>query len=538
MKVKLLVFLMISVFLSSLLSEAVIAGERFGGRSAYVSPKPTAGQRWGVDITPKPKRWVPFGDEWHVAFGHGQRSRERADKKYGIFGWLVGLVGGAKGGAQDALYVAEKKTSFIPSTGNPLVDTGIAIGVGFYRAVSTAVGIIGGATGSLFPRPPPPPVPQPTPTQPSTQPTLEPDCRYIRCPQGTRCIEGECIPTGKRTTTPTTIPQHPRECLDSEGCCSRYAAAGLYAKCIGGGCEFASMLGPYASGWEKCGGGGSGRKGGESGGPSPAQSTPGIVPIGEIRIERKATLVCSGYSSLFFSSNPVSVNSLVQAYVSGLSNCNGKTIYIKDDGGCNFGKTICSCVSSSTGCSCVFTSPSKEGDYTYYACIDKNNDGDFSDAGESTSAILRVIPSLLSCRDYAPMINILNGMLPSGANLTVSILIQCSDWKFEKGKDLSLRLLIDNNYWQECEINEKRISKDLGWNIEETDFSSEKCKKGMRITNGKWYCDNNAYCKHEKYAITIFSDAKRNFVNVTFTCKLPPLAQGAHTLGAYVLIYS
>jgi hypothetical protein len=534
MRVKLLVFLMISVFFSSLLSEVVIAGEKFGG-GAYGSTKPTAGERWGIDITPKPNQWVPFGDEWHFAFGHGQRSRERADQKYGIFGWIVGLVGGAKGGAQDALYVAEKKTSFIPSTGNPLVDTGIAIGVGFYRAVSIAVGIIGGLTGSLFPRTPPSPYPAPTPSTP-TQP--------IKCPPGEHYSMsiGDCIPTGKRTTTPTTIPPPPPppppppECLDSGGCCSRYAAAGLNAKCVGGNCEFASMLGPYASGWEKCGGGG--KKGGESGGPSPAQSTPGIVPIGEIRIERKATLVCSGYSSLFFSSNPVSVNSLVQAHVSGLSNCNGKTIYIKDDKGCNFGKTICSCISSSTGCSCLFTSPSKEGDYTYYACIDKNNDGDFSDEGESTSAILRVIPSLLSCRDYAPIVTILNGMLPSGANLTVNILIQCSDWKFEKGKDLSLRLLIDNNYWQECEINEKRISKDLGWDIEEADFSSEKCKKGMRMTNGKWYCDNNAYCKHEKHAITIFSDAKKNFVNVTFTCKLPPLAPGAHTLGAYVLIYS
>jgi len=106
---------------------------------------------------------------------------------------------------------------------------------------------------------------------------------------------------------------------------------------------------------------------------------------------------CSGSISLSLSPNPTSPSSTVTANADNLSNCNGKTIYIKDYTGCASGVTICSCTSSSTGCSCTFTAPSSPGQYGYYACIDKNGDGDFADPGEqSDKAILNVASSTTS----------------------------------------------------------------------------------------------------------------------------------------------
>ena len=105
---------------------------------------------------------------------------------------------------------------------------------------------------------------------------------------------------------------------------------------------------------------------------------------------------CSGSISLSLSPNPAQPSSTITASTSGLSNCDGKTIYIKDYQGCSSGTTICSCTSGDSGCSCQFTAPSSEGDYTYFACIDKNGDDDFSDSGESDSVVLTV---QVSCVD-------------------------------------------------------------------------------------------------------------------------------------------
>ena len=46
-----------------------------------------------------------------------------------------------------------------------------------------------------------------------------------------------------------------------------------------------------------------------------------------------------------------------------------------------------------TSCTVSFTAPSIVGDYTYYACTDKNGNGNFNELGESASATLTVISS-------------------------------------------------------------------------------------------------------------------------------------------------
>jgi len=101
---------------------------------------------------------------------------------------------------------------------------------------------------------------------------------------------------------------------------------------------------------------------------------------------------CSGSVSLSLSPNPAATSSTVTASASGLSSCSGMTpVYIKDYLGCASGaQIICSCTSGGTGCSCTFTSPTAPGTYGYYACVDKNGDGDFLDSGESTNTNLNV----------------------------------------------------------------------------------------------------------------------------------------------------
>lgn len=103
---------------------------------------------------------------------------------------------------------------------------------------------------------------------------------------------------------------------------------------------------------------------------------------------------CSGNIDLSLSPNPVLISSTVTATADSLSNCNSKTVYIKDYNNCSSGLTITSCTSTSIGCSSTFTSPTSSGQYGYYSCIDKNLDGDFLDSGEqSAKVILNVNPT-------------------------------------------------------------------------------------------------------------------------------------------------
>jgi hypothetical protein len=106
---------------------------------------------------------------------------------------------------------------------------------------------------------------------------------------------------------------------------------------------------------------------------------------------------CEGSISLVLSPNLVEGESEVKAIATGLMGtaCYGKTIQITRDS-CS-GPKICSCESKGTGCSCSFkaTLPSIGGgyfhsEYNYYACVDKNGNGDYLDFGEQGFAMLIV----------------------------------------------------------------------------------------------------------------------------------------------------
>lgn len=100
--------------------------------------------------------------------------------------------------------------------------------------------------------------------------------------------------------------------------------------------------------------------------------------IGNISLELKPQIIVD--------INKTYTNTLVLARPLGLANCENKTIYIRR-GSCN-GLIECNTTQDTP---CIFYTPREARSYDYYACIDKNDDNDFLDEGESSYAKLIVI---------------------------------------------------------------------------------------------------------------------------------------------------
>jgi len=102
---------------------------------------------------------------------------------------------------------------------------------------------------------------------------------------------------------------------------------------------------------------------------------------------------CTGNIALTLIPPTVAPSGSVTPSASGLSTsgCVGKTISFKQ-GSCS-GSTVSSCTISTDATGCIgssFSAPASSGQYTYSACIDKDNDGNYTDVGESDLGILNV----------------------------------------------------------------------------------------------------------------------------------------------------
>ncbi|NIM46628.1 MAG: S8 family serine peptidase [Candidatus Aenigmarchaeota archaeon] len=98
----------------------------------------------------------------------------------------------------------------------------------------------------------------------------------------------------------------------------------------------------------------------------------------------------------------VEPRNIVEAIAQGLSGCINQIIYIRKDscdgvGACEifeledwYAYPPCLWGLTCSNCMCKFKAPNLGGNHTYYACIDKNWDGDFDDPGESGSRVLSV----------------------------------------------------------------------------------------------------------------------------------------------------
>jgi PGF-pre-PGF domain-containing protein len=121
---------------------------------------------------------------------------------------------------------------------------------------------------------------------------------------------------------------------------------------------------------------------------------------------------CSGDIQLSLSKTMVTPSATVKANIDGLYDCDTSLVKFRKDS-CS-GTDVCNleCGASvlpngtfPAGCWCEFSAPSSPGNYTYYACVDKNTDGDFSDSGESSSAALATSICEIPSGDEIPMRN-------------------------------------------------------------------------------------------------------------------------------------
>jgi len=142
------------------------------------------------------------------------------------------------------------------------------------------------------------------------------------------------------------------------------------------------------------------------------------------------------------------------------------------------------------------------------------------------------------CSGTSPRVYVLTPIVPSASYLKASVVFSCQEWDYMI-KNLTLTLYIDNQEWTQCFLNKKGLVTDFGWNGTQMDDSSPNCKRGCKScgNNGKWDCDNRMNCKHKDYDLWVYSNSTTHFVNITFTCRLPSLAPGTHTLTAAPTIY-
>ena len=110
----------------------------------------------------------------------------------------------------------------------------------------------------------------------------------------------------------------------------------------------------------------------------------------EIVIEYNVTSECSGNVALALTPQSVIHGGLVTPSASGLSSCSEKAVSFRSNS-CS-GTQVSSCtVDGGSGCTgSPFSAESIVGTYTYYACVDKNGNNNFADAGESDSKVLTV----------------------------------------------------------------------------------------------------------------------------------------------------
>jgi len=116
----------------------------------------------------------------------------------------------------------------------------------------------------------------------------------------------------------------------------------------------------------------------------------GPATIGGVGNSESAT--CSGSVQLSFFPEQIELGSRMSAIVSGLENCNGKVIFVRQLIN-NDLQLQCSCVvATGNGCGCSFAVPSNSCLYNnYYSQIDMNGNGDYNDVGETTVTTASIV---------------------------------------------------------------------------------------------------------------------------------------------------
>lgn len=98
---------------------------------------------------------------------------------------------------------------------------------------------------------------------------------------------------------------------------------------------------------------------------------------------------CSGLLAFAFDPNAVFADENATAKVSGLENCDDVIMNVSKEQCTTSAQIQCSCKIANGACACNLSAPGQKGDYTYYACMDLNNNDAIS-SEEQVSAGLKV----------------------------------------------------------------------------------------------------------------------------------------------------
>ncbi|MBU4481603.1 hypothetical protein KKH59_04845, partial [Patescibacteria group bacterium] len=227
-----------------------------------------------------------------------------------------------------------------------------------------------------------------------------------------------------------------------------------------------------------------------------------------------ATTDCSGSVSLSLSPSTVSPSGSVTPSAAGLTACNSKVVSFREGSCAGTEKSSCTIPAAGTGCTGgSFTAPVAAGTYTYYACVDKNSDSDYSDSGEQGSAPLTVV----SC--------------PAGFSVSFG------SAKYSKNDNFTITysansdgcVSIDritggvHNFWDETIFGS---GSKTNYNTSVSGGSYVSVGTIVRATINKsssWTCDVSSTCKAEITIVecTKDSDCTSNDCNLTtYTCNL------------------
>jgi|GEM_PF-2482417 len=125
-----------------------------------------------------------------------------------------------------------------------------------------------------------------------------------------------------------------------------------------------------------------------------------------------SVLQCTG-SVLLNIPSTVTRNLPATAEITGLTNCNGKQIYLRQNN-CQGQNVAAPVASGSSGANITFTAPSTPASYTYAACIDKDGNNDYTGAGEFATKTFTVV----SCVKAQPILYVTPETLDAGAGET------------------------------------------------------------------------------------------------------------------------
>jgi hypothetical protein len=111
-------------------------------------------------------------------------------------------------------------------------------------------------------------------------------------------------------------------------------------------------------------------------------------------------------------------------------------------------------------CYCSFQAPEIEGDYLYYACVDKNQDGDYTDPGEQGTAMLRVREQNLHRLDFYDGWNMFSWPVSGENYVTTYISPDCTSygaaWHYSNGEYVRAEQpMAGQGYWLKFNVEDQ-----------------------------------------------------------------------------------